>query len=85
VFLVGLIRSVSTYKLEERFNNLNIILRGEESFEKIKSIIEQEDIDYIVVSPELRQSEEYTVNEEFLNQNFIRKYDFNGITVYSIN
>ncbi len=75
----------SAYKLDERFNNLNIILRGEESFEIIKSIIEQEDIDYIVVSPELRQSEKYTVNEEFLNQNFTTKYNFNGISVYSIN
>ncbi len=74
----------SAYKLNERFNNLNIILRGEESFEKIKNIIEQEGIDYIVVSPELRQSQEYTVNEEFLNQNFVTKYNNNGIAVYSI-
>jgi len=74
----------SAYKLAERFNILNTILRGEESFEKIKSIIEQEGIDYIVVSPELRQSQEYPVNEEFLKQNFVTKYDFNGITVYSI-
>lgn|GEM_PF-630977 len=75
----------SAYKLDERFNNLNIILRGEESFEKIKSIIEQEGIDYIVVSPELRQSGDFPVNENFLIENFVTKYNYNGIAVYSIN
>lgn len=74
----------SAYKLDERLNNLDIIFRGEKSFEKIKSIMEQEGIDYIVVSPELRESKEYKVNEEFLSQNFVTKYNNNGIAVYSI-